>query len=468
MAHPETLLPMPDIEDPVDRFVSVVKFYLSGWHIRPRGVKKPLNPILGETFTCYWEYADDTKGYYISEQTCHHPPKSSYFYMAPEHNIRIDGTLKPRSKFLGNSAASMMEGIAILRFMNRGKTPGGEKYFVTQPNMYARGILFGKMKYELGDHSFVRCPENHLSADMEFKTKGYFGGTYNAIGGTIKNEKTGEVLFELSGMWSGEMSIKNLKTGKKEVLFDATRARHTPPAARSLEEQSDRESQKLWYKTVLAIKDQNHEVATDEKTKIEDMQREEAAQRQSKGVEWQPKLFRPVHGGPGGSEEGEEDLDFILNADINGATPEEKVKQILAITPILKSQKQAQQPEPSQKPKPSQQPETSQPPESSQQLQPNSQQVQNTPIPSKSPIQHAPVPATYATPAPASSKQGNLIDFGSTAESERPTLPPNTHYTQDNVSHPGLQQPLQPGQPLKRQDSNSGAVDEFVDADDGT
>ena len=47
--------------------------------------------------------------------------------MAPEHGIRIDGTLKPRSKFLGNSAASLMEGIAILRFMNRGRNIGGEK-----------------------------------------------------------------------------------------------------------------------------------------------------------------------------------------------------------------------------------------------------------------------------------------------------------------------------------------------------
>jgi hypothetical protein len=35
MAHPETLLPMPEIDDPVLRFVSVVKFYLSGWHIKP-------------------------------------------------------------------------------------------------------------------------------------------------------------------------------------------------------------------------------------------------------------------------------------------------------------------------------------------------------------------------------------------------------------------------------------------------
>lgn len=145
MAHPETLLPMSEIDDPTERFVSVVKFYLSGWHIKPayalhlliawamltvllcRGVKKPLNPILGETFTCYWDYPDNTKGYYISEQTSHHPPKSSYFFMAPEHHIRIDGCLKPRSKFLGNSAASMMEGIAVLRLLNRGTEGKGER-----------------------------------------------------------------------------------------------------------------------------------------------------------------------------------------------------------------------------------------------------------------------------------------------------------------------------------------------------
>ncbi len=35
MAHPDTLLPMPTIDDPLQRFVAVVKFYLSGWHIRP-------------------------------------------------------------------------------------------------------------------------------------------------------------------------------------------------------------------------------------------------------------------------------------------------------------------------------------------------------------------------------------------------------------------------------------------------
>lgn len=344
MAHPETLLPMPTIDDPLERFVSVIRFYLSGWHIKPPGVKKPLNPILGETFTCYWDYEDGTRGYYISEQTSHHPPKSSYFFMAPEHNIRIDGTLKPRSRFLGNSAASIMEGIAILRLLNHGKNKEkGERYILTQPNMYARGILFGKMKYELGDHSYVKCPENDLVADIEFKTKGYFSGTYNAIGGTIKNEKTGEVYYELSGLWNGEMYIKSPHSNHKDLLFKATNAKQTPPKARPIEEQSERESQRLWQSTVRAIIARNHEVATEEKSKIEDRQREEAAKRADEGVEWHPRLFRRVRGGPSGPDEGEEDLDWIINAQIDMHNPELAAKQILAITPIVKGQKESSQ-----------------------------------------------------------------------------------------------------------------------------
>lgn len=107
-----------------------------------------------------------------------------------------------------------------------------------------------------------------------------------------------------------------VKTGKKEVLFDATHAKHTAPIVRPLEEQDERESQKLWYATVQAIKESNHIAATEEKTKIEDRQRDETAKRTEQGMEWQPKLFRKVHGGPGGSEEGEEDLDWILNANM--------------------------------------------------------------------------------------------------------------------------------------------------------
>jgi oxysterol-binding protein-related protein 8 len=84
--------------------------------------------------------------------------------------------------------------------------------------MYARGILFGNMKYELGDHSIVHCPELGLSADIDFKTKGWVSGTYNAIGGFIKDDKTGEALYELSGLWSEEMYIKDLRVSRPQYL----------------------------------------------------------------------------------------------------------------------------------------------------------------------------------------------------------------------------------------------------------
>ena len=106
------------------------------------------------------------------------------------------------------------------------------------------------------------------------------------------------------------------QTGQKELLFNARGAKHTPPIVRPLEEQTDIESQNLWLKTCIAIKNVDHNAATDEKTKIEEAQREKAAKRHEDGKEWHPKLFRAIQGGPGGSEEGEENLDWIINANM--------------------------------------------------------------------------------------------------------------------------------------------------------
>nr|POF04850.1 oxysterol-binding protein like c23b6.01c [Quercus suber] len=421
MAHPETLLPVPDIDDPLHRFVAVTKFYLAGWHIKPAGVKKPLNPILGETFAGYWDYPDKTRGYYIAEQTSHHPPKSSYFFMAPEHQIRIDGTLKPRSKFLGNSVGSFMEGIALM-----------SNSFVTQPNMYARGILFGKMKYELGDHAVVRCPESGLEADIEFKVKGWVGGNYNAIGGHIKESKSGKNLFELSGFWDGEMTIKDLSTGKKEVLFDAGHARPSPVQTRPIEEQSARESQRLWYSTTTAIKKADQKVATEEKSKIEDEQRQEASER-GEGHLWQPKLFKAVSSGD------EENLDWILNAQVDSQGPVEKqIEQILAIAPIL----------------PGQQSTGNAPAQTSSatlQQQIPAQQVQQQQHPSQQGQAQAPQQQQPQRPQPV----GELIDVG---HKDSPTAAAAGGSAQSS-QHPSLL----PGQPVKRMNS-LGNEDTFMDA----
>lgn len=77
------------------------------------------------------------------------------------------------------------------------------------PNMYARGILFGKMVIELGDTCTARNDAHDLNADIEFKTKGFFSGTYNAIAGRVKRGLT--ELGEVSGKWSALMELKTAK-----------------------------------------------------------------------------------------------------------------------------------------------------------------------------------------------------------------------------------------------------------------
>lgn len=191
-------------EDAEKRFLQVTQYYLSGWHIKPKGVKKPYNPILGEVFRCSYNYPNGTKGYYIAEQVSHHPPISAYYYISPDNNLLIYGELKPKSKFLGNSAATLMGGENRVVLLDR--LEDGE-YQISMPNMYARGILFGRMVLELGDQSKIRNDANDMSCDVEFKTKGYFTGTYNAIGGKITHKS--KTVGEISGKWSDTMDYKN-------------------------------------------------------------------------------------------------------------------------------------------------------------------------------------------------------------------------------------------------------------------
>lgn len=330
LQHPMILVNAQSTQDHITRFVEVVKWNLSGWHITPKAVKKPLNPVLGEHFTCYWDLPNNTKAFYIAEQTSHHPPKSSYFYMSPENGIRIDGTLIPKSKFLGNSAASMMQGVGYLQFLNIIAADGKpELYEFTQPNMYARGILVGKFKYELGDHSVVKCEQLDLIADIEFKTKGFISGTYNAIQGQIKTISTNKVLYEITGKWNEVIEILDVKTQKKRVLFDSTTAQPHPPLVRPIEEQGDLESRHLWQKTCDALGKRDHVTATDEKYAIEESQRQVARTRAEEGVEFHPKLFKRVD---------DMAIEFKLYKDIDGKTPEEQTKQIFSLAPILPGQ----------------------------------------------------------------------------------------------------------------------------------
>lgn len=179
------------------------------------------------------------------------------------------------------------------------------EYIITMPNMYARGILFGKMVLELGDTCIAKNDNTHLYCDLDFKTKGFFSGTYNAISGRVRRNSSD--IGEISGKWSHAMEIKNIKTGQKRILFDVAKdgqspcPKWVPPES----QQEPNESRRLWYDLTQAITTKDMNKATDAKMAVEEAQREQRRKMEDLGARhiqtffeqrsgrWMPKIDLP-------------------------------------------------------------------------------------------------------------------------------------------------------------------------------
>ncbi|BEJ17883.1 hypothetical protein CspHIS471_0701510 [Cutaneotrichosporon sp. HIS471] len=289
-SHPDLIFGAGQDPDARVRFMRIMTFYLSGWHIKPRGVKKPYNPILNEFYRCTYYYPDGSQGYYVAEQVSHHPPISAFFYVSPKNGILVTGELKPKSRFLGNSAATIMEGEDRIRFLNR---PEDGEYCISMPNTYARGILFGKMLLELGDLSTIRNDITGYNCDVDFKTKGWVSGGYNLISGKITGPG-GKSEGEINGMWSGTIDYSP-KGGKKSTLFDASKSNAVAKAVLPESMQEENESRRLWAKLTDAIKTTDMIAAQTAKSAVEDRQRELRQRRAERGEPAPtPRFFVPV------------------------------------------------------------------------------------------------------------------------------------------------------------------------------
>ncbi|XP_074922758.1 oxysterol-binding protein-related protein 8 isoform X1 [Chelonoidis abingdonii] len=277
-------------ENAYNRMKKVVKWYLSGFYKKPKGLKKPYNPILGETFRCVWIHPrTNSKTFYIAEQVSHHPPVSAFYVSNRKDGFCLSGSILAKSKFYGNSLSAILDGEGRLMFLNR-----GEDYVMTMPYAHCKGILYGTMTLELGGTVNIACEKTGYSATIEFKLKPFLGNSdsVNQISGKIKLGK--EVLATLEGHWDSEIIISDKKTDVSETFWNPTseiRQRRLTRYTVKFDEQDDFESEKLWQQVTRAITNKDQTEATNEKCVLEDAQRKAAKERKLKGEEWTCKLF---------------------------------------------------------------------------------------------------------------------------------------------------------------------------------
>ena len=54
----------------------------------------------------------------------HHPPISAFYYVSPANKVAVIGELRPKSKFLGNSVSTVMEGENRVYLLGRPEDKG--------------------------------------------------------------------------------------------------------------------------------------------------------------------------------------------------------------------------------------------------------------------------------------------------------------------------------------------------------
>lgn len=78
-----------------ERFLVILKYYLSIWHYKVSGCKKPINPVLGETYSCVTCTPLKNQYFFVAEQVSRNPRVSAFYMECISLGLNIQGQIQP-------------------------------------------------------------------------------------------------------------------------------------------------------------------------------------------------------------------------------------------------------------------------------------------------------------------------------------------------------------------------------------
>ncbi|KAN0048018.1 hypothetical protein ACTA71_002409 [Dictyostelium dimigraforme] len=277
----DIFLKVKNIGNEEDRFLEILKFYLSGW-IQQKIAKSPFNPVIGETYQCKWVHKDGSTTEYIAEQISHHPPSSSFCMYNQQNGVIFHSYLSPTSKFWGNSLENSMEGKLVYEIPSL-----EEEYIVEAPKIVVKGVLVGSLSTETIGSTNLICKKTGYTAEIEFKGKGLFKNKHSLLV-KVKHPSSKKALYTLEGKFDGTVSITSTKSGKTTTFFDIN-SETIQPTTLPVQELEDNNSRVVWKHVIENLLNNNEDEASKQKTLVEENQRTLAKTRE--GKPWIPKNF---------------------------------------------------------------------------------------------------------------------------------------------------------------------------------
>ncbi|PMD64037.1 Oxysterol-binding protein [Hyaloscypha bicolor E] len=297
--HPSIFVAPAQESDPKKRALLVLKWFLSTLKQQYASrsekfgnEKKPLNPFLGELFLGKWEDEAGTTEL-VSEQVSHHPPVTAYHISNKKHGVYLQGYNAQKASFSRTINVKQI-GHAVFAIPAYDET-----YLITLPNLHIEGLIFGSPFVELNDKTYITSSSGY-TAKIDYSGKGWLSGKKNSFTATMyPTGKEKEVLYIITGQWTKTFEItEGAKKGNVIDNYDAEASNTTPLTIAPIEEQDPYESRRAWQKVAAGIAIGDMDITGEEKTKIEEEQRELRRQEKAEGRIWERRYFSLVEDDP--------------------------------------------------------------------------------------------------------------------------------------------------------------------------
>jgi hypothetical protein len=295
---------------PEERLMYVTAFAISYFaynRVKERAVRKPFNPMLGETY----ELVREDLGFrFISEKVSHHPVR-----MACQADSLTNGgwsftqSPQPVQKFWGKSVELNTEGRARVVLH-----ASDERYSWNQAKCFLRNVIAGEKYVEPVETMTIVNETGGMKATATFKAGGMFSGRSEEVTVQIFNPSSGDhaISLGLTGKWTE--GLKRTDTGASiwtvgSLVSDAPKHYGFTTFAAALNQIAEIEDHHLpatdsrLRPDQQALEKNDVDDAERLKARLEERQRARRKVLESHGQIWQPQFFEKVEGGDADGDE---------------------------------------------------------------------------------------------------------------------------------------------------------------------
>ncbi|KAK4368863.1 hypothetical protein RND71_012655 [Anisodus tanguticus] len=154
----------------------------------------------------------------IPSLVSHHPPVTALHATDEKENIEMIWCHNPVPKFYGTKIETEVHGKRELKLLNRQET-----YIMNSPKLVIRLLPFPGVDW-VGNVT-IKCEETDLQSDFYYKGSSFLSNRGNrSVKGKIFVPSTSKTICEINGHWDRTVTIKDIATGKVNVIYNAKEA----------------------------------------------------------------------------------------------------------------------------------------------------------------------------------------------------------------------------------------------------